>query len=151
MGFRINGDAGRATQDFAGQRVKPSQRIDFIIEQFDANGILFRLGRKDIDDIAPHPETAPPQLDVVTGVLHARQTFQNIALRDDIAQTQLQNHLQIQVRITQTVNRRDGRDQHHVIAFHQRFGGGQPQLLNLFVHRGVFGDVSIGSRYIGFG
>ncbi|MNI66758.1 hypothetical protein D3C73_1223490 [compost metagenome] len=62
----------------------------------------------------------------------------------------MQHHLQIQIRIAQTVDRRDRRHHDHIAALQQCFGRGKTHLLDVFVHRSVFFDKGVGAGYVGF-
>ena len=54
----IDGEARDFLANAARERIKKLQALDFIIEQFDANGQLGMLGGKYIDGVAAHAEFA---------------------------------------------------------------------------------------------
>jgi len=134
-----------------GERVKQRQPFHFFVEQLHPQGDVFGFRRKNIDDLAAHTKGAARKRLVVAGVLQLRQPPQDGALVDQHALRQMQHHLQIQVRIAQTVNGGHRRHHHHVAPFQQRFGGGQPHLFDVFVDRGVLLDEGVRTRHIGFG
>ena len=149
VGLRVNGHARHPPEHLSGKRVKIAQVLHFIIEQFDANGFLLGFCREDINDIAPHPIIGAMELDVIAGVLQFGQPPQDIPLIHLVTPVQVQHHFQIGLRITQTVDGRNRRDNDGIRPLQQSLGGRQPHLLNVLIDGGVFFDKGIGRRYVG--
>ena len=103
-----------------------------------------------VNDITAHPKRAAPKVDVIPVVLHIGQAAQNGALIHAIAFLQMQNHLQIGLRVAQAVNRRHRGDDNHILALKQRLGGRKAHLFDMFIHRRVFLDEGVRSGDIGF-
>ena len=58
--------------DLAGQHVEGPDPLDGVAEELDADGLAL-VGGVDLDGVAPGPELAPGQGDVVAGVLQLDQ------------------------------------------------------------------------------
>ena len=56
----------------AGQRVQVVEPLDLVPEHLDPDGELL-VHREDLDGVAPHPERATSEGQVVAGVLHLDQ------------------------------------------------------------------------------
>jgi len=78
-------------------------------------------------------------------------TYIQAALIDPVAPHQVQNHLEVGIRIAQAVNRRYGGHHDSVLALHQRLGSRQAHLLDMAVDGGVLLNVGVGGRHIGLG
>ena len=63
----------------------------------------------------------------------------------------MQDHLEIRLRITQSVDRRYRRHDNRIFTLQQRLGGGQSHLFNVVVNRRVFFYVGIRRRHVGLG
>ena len=130
---------------------KKLKALDPVVEQLDPHRLALRFGGEDIDDIAPDPVGALPQIDLIARVLHVRETPQELALIEDVAARHVQHHAEVGLRIAEAVDRRDRRDDDRVGPLEQRFGRGQAHLLDVLVDRGVLLDEGVGRRHIRFG
>ncbi|MNQ43274.1 hypothetical protein D3C85_569970 [compost metagenome] len=110
MALRVEGETRQLANHFAGQRIERRQAFHLVIEQLDANGLQVGFRREDIDDIAANPEGGAGEVHVVAGVLQLRQTTQQSALVDPVATVDVQHHLQVGRRVTQTIDGGDGGD-----------------------------------------
>ena len=108
------------------------------------------LSRKNINRVAPYPEGTAIEIDIVARVLHLNQARDDVTLRDAIFRAQRQNHLVVFIRITDAVNRRNSRHNHHIAPLHQRFCAGKSHLLNVLIDRRIFFNKQIPLRHIGF-
>ena len=150
MRLRVNSDALDVAADLAGQRVEQADLLDLGVEQFDAHCLALGIGRVHVDDLAAHAVGAALQLDVVARVLDLGQPPQNTALVDLVADHQVQQHLEVGIRVAEAVDRRHRSDDHRVTALHQRLGRRQPHLLDVLVDRRILLDEGIRGRHVGF-
>ncbi len=150
MGLRIDGEALHGTQQLPGERIEQRQTFHLLVEQLDPQRLILRLGGENIDHLAAHPKGAARKRLIIAGVLQLRETTQNRALIDQHALGQMQHHLQIEIGITQAIDRRDRGDHHHIAPLQQRLGGRESHLLDMFVDRGILLDEGIGAGDIGF-
>ena len=63
----------------------------------------------------------------------------------------MEDHFVVFIRVAQTEYRRYCRYDDRVTAHKKRIGRGKTHLVNVFVDRGIFLDIGVGTRYIGFG
>ncbi len=63
----------------------------------------------------------------------------------------MQNHAEIRLGISEAIDRRDRRDDDRVPALEQCLGRRQTHLLDMVIDRGVFLDIRVGRRDVGFG
>ncbi len=151
MAGRIDGVARHLLQDVAGERIEQRQRFHFVVEQGHAQRILVALRREDVDHVAAHAECAAREIDLVALVLHLDQALDHVALVHLFVMAQMQNHAVVIHRVADAVDRRDGRDDHRVLALQQRLGRGQAHLLDLLVDAGILLDKHVARRHVGLG
>lgn len=151
VALRVEGETRHLADDFAGQRVKRGNALDFVIEQFDADRFQIGFRRVDIDHIATYAERCAGKIHVVAGVLQVGQTPQQRTLIEFVPAIDVQHHLQIGFRAAQTVDARHRGDDDRVLALKQRFGRRQPHLLDVVIDRRVLLDEGVGRRHISFG
>ncbi len=106
VSFRVDRHALDAAADLAGERVEITQAFHLGIEQLDAHRLALRIRRVHVDDLAAHAVSAALQLEIVSLVLQLGEPAQDAALIDFVAHHQVQQHLQIGIGITETINRR---------------------------------------------
>ena len=107
MRLREHRVARNPADDLTGQGIEVGNRFDFIVEQLDADGVALRLGRENVDHVAPHPIGTLRQVELIAGVLHLGEAPQDRALVDTIAPREMQHHAEIRLGIAETVDRRD--------------------------------------------
>ena len=151
MARREHGEARHLLQDLAGERIEQVQRLDHVVEQFDADRGLGVLRREDVDDVAAHAEHAALEFDVVALVLYLRQPPDDVALAHLLVLAQEQDHAVVVGRVADAVDRRHRADDHGVAPFQQRLGRRQPHLLDVFVDARILLDEQIARRHVGFG
>ena len=147
----IDREARHLAQHLAGQGIEQAQAVDALVEELDPHRLALRFGREDIDDIAAHPIGALLQIDLVAGVLHVRESAQELALLENVAARHVQHHAQVGLRVAQAVDRGHRRHDDRVGPLEQRLGRGQAHLLDVLVDRGVLLDERVGGRYVGLG
>ena len=135
---------------FAAGGIDRGKLFHLVAPKLHAKGTFF-VGRPDLDAVAPHAELARLKLDVVPLVLDIDQFGQHPIAVDRLPDLQPDHHGPVVFRRAQAVDAGDAGDDDHVAAAHQRAGGGQPQPLDLLVDRGVFLDVDVALRDVGFG
>ena len=119
MGLGIDSDALDALLDLTGQRIEDAQLLDLVIEQLDTHRLTLGVGRMDIDDIAAHPVGTALEFDVVARVLQLGEPAQHAALVDQITLHDMQQHLQVGLRVTETVDRRHRGHDDRIVALEQ--------------------------------
>ncbi|MNS72809.1 hypothetical protein D3C72_1062290 [compost metagenome] len=151
VALRVKGEARHLADDFAGQRVERGNAFDLVIEQLDADRFQIGFRRIDVDHVAAHTESRAGKVHVIARVLQVGQPPQQRTLIEFVAAIDVQHHLQIGFRATQTVDARHRGDDDRVFTFQQRFGCGQAHLLDVVVDRRILLDEGVGRRHIGFG
>ena len=66
-------------EDLAGEGVDLAHPLDVVAEHLQADGRLL-VGREDLDGVAPHPELAADEVEVVALVLHVDELGEDVAL-----------------------------------------------------------------------
>ena len=79
VGGGVDGDVLELVAHLAGHDVEGHDPLDGVAEHLDPQRLLL-VGRVDLDRVAPGPEGAPHQVDVVAGVLQVDQPAQDVAL-----------------------------------------------------------------------
>ncbi len=148
---RENGEAADLLTDVAGQRIEKLQRLDLIVEQRDAQGIVGAFRGKNVEHVAVHAKRPPLELHIVALILHLGQPLDGIALRQLIALAQMQDHAVILGRIADTVNGGHGADDDAVRPLQDRLGRRQTHLLDVLVDRRILFDIEVARRHVGFG
>ena len=82
-----------------------TEAFNFIIKQFDTNGLTLRISRIYIDDFAADSVGTAFELGVVARVLQFSKTPEHIALIDGFATFQMQDHFVVLLRVTETIYR----------------------------------------------
>ena len=82
-----------------GERVDLRQRVDLVAPQLDPVGPVV-VGRKDLDDVAPHAEAAPPEVAVVAVVEDLHQPPRDLLAPQLLALLEHQQHAVIGLRRT---------------------------------------------------
>ena len=147
----MHSDPRHFAQDLTGEGVKQGQGFDLVIEQLYAYGLTLGLGRVDVNNVAAYAIGGAVQFHLVTGVLHLRQTPQEITLVHLVAAVQVHDHLQIGLWIAEAVDGGDGGDDDAVMAFQQGLGGGQAHLLDVLVDRCVLFYIGVRAGDVGLG
>ena len=139
-----------ALDHLAADRMDQRELLDLVAPELDAEAALLVAG-PDLDAVAPHAELARLKLDVAPLVLDVDQLAEHLVAIDHLAERQADHHGAVVLRRAQAVDARDAGDDDHVAAADQRAGGRQPQAVDLLVDRGVFFDVDVALRDVGFG
>ena len=146
----VDGHVLHFVAHLAGQHVEGHDPLDGVAEQLDPQrGLL--VGRVDLDRVAPGPERAPDQVDVVAGVLQVDQASQDVTLVDLVPHPYSQNAVGVLGRRAQAVDARDGRHHDDVAAHEERRGGGVAQPVDLVVDGRVLLDVGVRRGQVGLG
>jgi hypothetical protein len=135
----------------ARERIEQLHLLDLVVEQRDAHSVLRVLGGKDVEHVATHAKRAATEIGVVARVLHLGEPANRVALREGVALAHVQNHAVILGRIADTVDRRNGADDHAVGTLEDRLGRRKPHLLDVLVDRAVLLDVEVARRHVRFG
>ncbi len=148
---RIDGEARDPLAGVARERVEQGQTLDLVVDERDAQCGLGMLRGEDVEHVASHAERAALELELVSLVLHRHQARNDVALRHLLFLAHVKDHAVIVDRIADTVDARDSRDDHGVLALEQRLGRRQPHLLDVLVDARVLLDVEITRRNVGLG
>ena len=146
----IHREPRHTTQHFTGQWIEKTQILNFIIEQFNAHRLALRFSRMDIDNFASNPVVTASELHVIARVLQFGQAAQQLTLINDVTALEVQHHLVVSLRITQTIDRRHRGNDNHIAPLKQRLGRGQPHLLYVVIDRRILFDKRIRCHHIRF-
>ncbi len=133
----------------AGERIEARDRVDLVAEKFQAHRFLVRGRGINLDHVAAHPEFSPAEAHVVALVKHVDEPPEDGFARDLLAAFHRQEHAQIILRRSHTVDARDARDHDHVPPGKKRARRGKPETLDLLVNRRILLDVGVGARDVG--
>ena len=100
--------------DVAGYRIEKTHPLNLVVEELDAERLILRLGGKNVYDVTSYAERRPVEVDFIPGVLQLRELFYYGLLGNTVADAQMQHHLELGLRITESVNGRYRADNHHV-------------------------------------
>ncbi len=143
-------DAVEIFQNLAGERVDFVECGDGVEIELDADG-GFVVGWKDFDGVAADAEFPAREIELVALVVIFAEAAEQLGAVDDFAFLDDDGHLRVEVGRAQAVDAGDAGDDDHVGARHQRGGRGEAQTVDVFVDGGIFFDVDIPRRNIGFG
>ena len=124
--------------------------LHLIAPQLDPHRLLV-VGREDLDRVATHAEGAGLERGIVALVLNADQIGEDGIAPALLAHADAHHQGAVRGRVAEAVDRRDGGDDHHVLALHQRRRGTEPQRLEVLVDRGILLDVDVGRGDVGLG
>ncbi|OQC71147.1 MAG: hypothetical protein BWX45_01239 [Deltaproteobacteria bacterium ADurb.Bin002] len=150
MAAGVNGGLVKRTDLLPAQRVNDVNRLDRIAEELHAQRLLIFIGRKDLHDIAPDAEGAAVKIDVVALILNFHQTLQNILPGNFPAHFELNDHPQIGLRRTQTVNARNARHDDDISPRQKRVSGRVAKFVDFLVDGGILFDIGVRRRQVGF-
>ena len=119
----------------AGEWIENTNILDFFVKQFDPHRFSFRVRGEDINDVAPDTIGATLEIYIVTGVLELSQLTEHPALINDFTAGQVHDHLEIGLRIAQTIDCRHSCNYQAILSLQQRLGGRQTHLLNVLINR----------------
>ena len=139
--------AGTRT-NFAGERIDLSDSRDFATPEFDAHGKVV-VRRINLDHIAAYAKGAA--LEVFGAlVLNFNKLAQDGFARDGLPLFDELHHSVIGLRGAEAVNARDGGYDDDVAPLEERTRGAHAQLVELVVDGGLFFDVGVARRDVGF-
>ena len=134
----------------AGHRVQRHQPLDLVAEELHPHGVLL-VDREDLEGVAPDPEGAAGEGEVVAGVLDLHEPAQHAVAVHLLADLEAQHPVDVLLRGAEAVDAGDRRDHDDVATGEQRVGRRVPQPLDLLVDRGVLLDVGVRLRDVGLG
>ena len=136
--------------DLAGERVEHADPLDLVTPPLDPiPGLLVR--REDLEGVAGDAEGAAGATDLVALVLDVDEPLDRELHRYLGAAVDPQQLALILVGRAQAVDRRDARDDQHVVARKERRRRRMAEPLDLLVDRAVLLDVGVGLRDVGLG
>ncbi len=150
VGLGVDGNPVVPPQGAGGQRVEDDELVHLVAEQADTDG-LFLVGRVHLDDVAPHPERPPSELDVVPLVLDLDQLPENLIAVDALSHLERQHHPVVGLRRPQAVDAGHAGDNHDVPTFEQGARGREAHAIDLVVDRRFLLDVGVAGGDVGLG
>ena len=124
--------------------------LDLVAEHLDPHRAVFGAG-DNLNDIAPHPEAAPLQLEIVAAIVAIDQRAQDIVALHPIAQAQGNLVLVVFARGADAVNAGDRSDDNHVAALQKRTDRLESQAVDLLVELNFLLNIGVGARLVGLG
>ncbi len=150
VGGRVDGDVLHLLAHLAGQHVEGDDALDGVAEHLDPQRRLL-VGRVDLDRVAPGPEGAPDEVDVVAGVLEVDEAAQDVALVELLAHREPEDAVAVLLGRAQPVDARHRRHDDDVPAHEERRGRGVAEPVDLVVDRRVLLDVGVRRRQVRLG
>ena len=130
--------------------VEGHDALDGVAEQLDPQRLLL-VGRVDLHRVAPGPEGAPDEVDVVAGVLQVDQAAQHVALVHLVAHLHAEDAVAVLVGRPQAVDAGDRRHHDDVAPHEERGRGGVAEAVDLVVDRRVLLYVGVRRRQVRLG
>ncbi len=149
VGLRKHRHLVVTAQHLASERIDRHQLVDLVTEQLDAQRRVLVRGVH-LDDVAPHAETAAPELEIVALVLDFHELPQDLIAVDALPAREREQHAVVGFRRAQAVDARDARDDDDVAPLEERSGGGEPHPVDLVVDRRFLLDVGVARGNVGF-
>ena len=140
-----------AVDDCASQGVDGGDAFDFVTEELDADGGFVEVGGMNFDDIAANSELTAAKSDVVALEEEVDQFFQEFVTSDFLADPDGEHGVFVVIGTSQTIDAGNGGHDDDVLAGEDRTHGREAHTLDLVVDGGVFLDVGVGARDVGFG
>ena len=134
----------------AGRRIEPLERRDHAVCQTDAQRLIFRIRRVNLNSVAISAISAALQLMLGPIILQARQAAEKLFLSQPRALGQRNLERAIIVGIAHAVDRRYRGDDDRIAALDQRFCRRQAQPFQMLVDRGILRNELIAARQIHF-
>ena len=151
MGGRENGNVTQLSLYLSCNRINLHDPVHLIPEKFDAKSLGVRICGINIQHISFYPETAAFKVHVVAVILDLNQFPNHVIPVFLHPRTQRNNHVLIIDGTSQTVNTGNRCHNDHITPLRQGRRGRMTQLINLVVNGGVFFNIGICRRDIGFG
>ncbi len=151
MAAGIDGDFAQGPKNLAGERVELRDAVDEIAEKLQPDSPVFLMGRKNVHDVTAHTKRAPVKIDVIALVLNIHQASQNVVARHFHLIVEQHQHAGVVLGRANAIDARHTRHHDDILALQQRARGRMAKFVNVFVNCGVFFDVRIRTRHVGFG
>ena len=145
----VDRDLGQAAQRPAGQRIDLVDGVHLVAEEFDAQALVLRRRRKNLDDVPPHAKRPAVKIQVVALVLDLDELLQDRLAPDLHTLFQVQQHVVVHLGRAETVDARDRGHDDDVVPLEQRPRGRVPHPIDRIVDRGVLGNVGVGGGDVG--
>jgi hypothetical protein len=137
--------------DLAAKAVDLIDRFDFIAKAIDADVVVIRDERGDVDDVAMDAESAGVEIEVVPGVLAFDETFEKFFPVEDLPTRISKRSPRYSSGSRKTINGCDRSHDDRVAPFKNRIDRACAQHFDLVVHHRVLLDVGIGFRDVSLG
>ena len=150
VGVRVNHNVVQVADALARYGLYLADAVDLVAEQLNAHGDLVAPGRNQLDGIAAHAEGTAGEADVVAHILDVDETGNQVVATDLHPRAQRDDQRGVVFGVTEAVNTRNAGHDDDVLAFKQRAGGRVAQTVDFVVTGGVFFNVHILLRQVGF-
>ena len=134
----------------AGERIEFVDRLHVVAEQRNAPGAVFIVCGEEFDHVAAHAEGAAREIHVGAAILERDEVRDQLALVELRALGDVEGHARIGFDRADAVDAGDGGDDDDVVALEQCAGRRVAHAVDLLVDRGIFFDVGVRARDIGF-
>ena len=151
MRVGVDADIVEARDLLAGQRIELDDLLDIVAEERHAPRGILIVRREDFERVALHAEIAALERGVVALVLERDELADDLALVDDLALLQVEDHRRIGLDRSDAVQARHRRDDDHVVALEQRAGRRMAHPVDRLVDRAFLLDVGVGPRHVRLG
>ena len=129
----INGYLSYTIKFFTAQGIHQGNGFNQITEELHPDGLLFLIGGKDLDNVAPDPEGSPMKIDVVAFVLYLHKSPEHLIARNFFAFFQQEQHTIVSLRGAKTIDAGNTGHDNDITALKQGMGRRMAQLVNLFI------------------
>ena len=149
MRSRKNSNVIQLQLCLAGQRVNLHYAVNLVPEKLHPVGHTVRIGRKDLQDISPHPEGTAVKVHVIAGILNIDQLVNHLIPVFLHARTKRNDHLLIVDRRAQTINAGNRSHYDHILPLGKSCRSGVAKLINLVINGGIFLNIGVRGGHIG--
>src|SRR6266436_1685824 len=150
VGSRVHRGPRQLRDGAPGEGIDLRDPLYGVTPELDPHRLLV-VRREDLDRVPPHPERPTLEGRVVALVLDSDQRLEQGIAAALLADARRHKSLAVRLGVTQAVDRRHARHDHHILALHQARRGAQPQPVDVVIDRRVLRDVRVGLGDVGLG
>ena len=134
----------------AGQGIKLGNAVDFIAEEFDADGVFIIISKVDIHNIAVNAELIADKVHIVAFILQLDQAAAELVPLHLHTGAQADDHAAVIDRVAQGINAGNRRHNDNIAPLRQCRRGRMAQAVDLIIDGAVFFNIGIGGGDVGF-
>ena len=124
--------------------------VDLVAEKLHPDGVIVGVGQADLHGVAPDTEAVAVKVQIVALVLQLHQLAAQGVPVPGLAGAQGDHHIGVVDGVAQRVNTGHRGHDDHVTPLKEAGGGAVAQPVQFGVHIGIFFNIGIGGRNIGF-